>query len=89
MTYALSITTEGDRTMPVVKRPVEEMPAEPHETFRVRGRKGVVSLVESSYGYYEVWATDGSLGDPQRYWGWDDAVEAFEYGCVGRRLAQK
>jgi hypothetical protein len=56
------------------------------ETFKVWGRRGAVSMVESSFGYFEVWAVDGSLGEPQRFMSWDDAVEAYEYACVGERV---
>lgn len=59
------------------------------ETFAVRARKGVVSFIESSLGYLEVWAVDGSLGEPQRFSSWDDAVEAFEYALVGYNVTTK
>lgn len=56
------------------------------ETFKVRARKGDISMIESSLGYFEVWAVDGSLGEPQRFTTWDDAVEAYEYALVGHRV---
>jgi hypothetical protein len=52
------------------------------ETFKVRARKGDVSFVESSLGYFEVWAVDGSQGEPKRFHTWDEAVEAFEYAVA-------
>ena len=52
------------------------------ETFKVRGRRGAVSLTESSLGYFEVWAVDGSQGEPTHCTTWDDAVEAFEIACA-------
>lgn len=55
------------------------------ERFIVRGRKGPASMIESSLGYFEVWAVDGSLGEPQRFTAWDDAVEAYEYATLGHR----
>ncbi len=55
------------------------------ETFKVRARKGAVSMVESSFDYFEVWAVDGSQGEPQRFSTWDEAVEAYEYAIVARR----
>lgn len=56
------------------------------EKFTVRARKGDVSMIESSLGYYEIWSVDGSLGDPQRFLSWDDAVEAYEYALAGERI---
>jgi hypothetical protein len=56
---------------------------------KVRARKGAVSMIETSSDgavHYEVWAVDGSLGDPQVFATWDDAVEAYEYGLVGERV---
>lgn len=57
------------------------------ETFRVRARKGAVSMVESSLGYFEVWAVDGSQGEPRRFHAWDEAVEAYEYAVAEARVS--
>ena len=58
------------------------------EAFKVRARKGDVSLAESSFGYWEVWSVDGSKGDPVRFHTWDDAVEGFEYACAEKGAAR-
>ena len=60
------------------------------EVYRVWGRSGAASFIEGPLsGHYEVWATDGSIGDPQCFTSWESAVEAYEYALTGYNVTTR